>query len=188
MTTDCTDKTDFFAYAHDWHLWLALAWWAMRINPENLWSIKKRNGCIWCIWKEKLASLGKQIGTKISIISIISIKKGHVHHHLIKEIIREGMPKFNWNYWNNWNLPNRINKVATPIQFPSKSLASPIFAYSKERTWNGFITVLQRTYYYGINRQQGFSLKKKNFRTTLQLVTRCVVMLYLSKSCSGDSF
>ena len=136
MTTDCTDKTDFFAYAHDWHLWLALAWWALRINPENLWSIKKRNGCIW---KEKLASLGKQIGTIISIISIISIKKGHVHHHLIKEIIREGMSKFNWNYWNNWNLLYLCSSYPNPKQIPCKSHFSPILR-------NGFRTVLQRSH------------------------------------------
>ena len=30
--------------------------------------------------------------------------------------------------------------------------------------------------------------KKKNFRTTLQLVTRSVVIICMSESCNGDSF
>ena len=41
-----------------------------------------------------------------------------------------------------------------------------------------------------IQRQFGeFTLiKKKNFYATRQLVTRSVVKLYVSESCSGDSF
>ena len=38
----------------------------------------------------------------------------------------------------------KSNSYASPLQIP-------FFAYSQERTWNGFITVLQRTYYYNVS-------------------------------------
>ena len=88
----------------------------------------------------------------------------------------------------------------TPKWFPCKSLVSPIFrpfyGTDLERFWSEPKAKVERRHNEGATKASlplilvahFYRWGKKDFGTTLQLITRSVVMLYASDNCGGDSF